>query len=60
MVSTNSLHLELWIFAMLNTWYVNLHGMLTLIVITCNGPNNVYKDMLHNMVSPIDHVFMNH
>jgi hypothetical protein len=24
------------------------------------GPINVYKDMLKNMVSPIDHVVMNH
>jgi hypothetical protein len=24
------------------------------------GPRNVYKDMLNNMVSPIDHVVMNH
>jgi hypothetical protein len=24
------------------------------------GPRNDYKDMLSNMVSPIDHVFMNH
>jgi hypothetical protein len=24
------------------------------------GPRNVYKDMLDNMVSPIDHVVMNH
>jgi hypothetical protein len=23
------------------------------------GPRNVYKDMLNNMVSPIDHVVMN-
>jgi hypothetical protein len=24
------------------------------------GPRSVYKDMLNNMVSPIDHVVMNH
>jgi hypothetical protein len=24
------------------------------------GPRNVYKDMLNNMVSPVDHVVMNH
>jgi hypothetical protein len=24
------------------------------------GPRNVYKDMLNNNVSPIDHVVMNH
>jgi hypothetical protein len=24
------------------------------------GPRNVYKDMLNNVVSPIDHVVMNH
>jgi hypothetical protein len=24
------------------------------------GPRNVYKDMLNNMVSPIDHLVMNH
>jgi hypothetical protein len=24
------------------------------------GPRNVYKDMLNNMVNPIDHVVMNH
>jgi hypothetical protein len=24
------------------------------------GPRNVYKDMLNNMVSPIDHVVMSH
>jgi hypothetical protein len=24
------------------------------------GPRRVYKDMLNNMVSPIDHVVMNH
>jgi hypothetical protein len=24
------------------------------------GPINVYKDMLNNMVSPIDHVIMYH
>jgi DNA-binding protein Fis len=24
------------------------------------GPKNVYKDMLNNMVNPIDHVVMNH
>jgi hypothetical protein len=24
------------------------------------GPRNVYKDMLNNIVSPIDHVVMNH
>jgi hypothetical protein len=24
------------------------------------GPRNVYKDMLNNMVSPIDHVVMNY
>jgi hypothetical protein len=24
------------------------------------GPRNVYNDMLNNMVSPIDHVVMNH
>jgi hypothetical protein len=24
------------------------------------GPRNVYKDILNNMVSPIDHVVMNH
>jgi hypothetical protein len=24
------------------------------------GPSSVYKDMLNNMVSPIDHVVMNH
>jgi hypothetical protein len=24
------------------------------------GPRNVYKDMLNNMVSSIDHVVMNH
>jgi hypothetical protein len=24
------------------------------------GPRNVYKDMLNNMVSPINHVVMNH
>jgi hypothetical protein len=24
------------------------------------GPRNIYKDMLNNTVSPIDHVVMNH
>jgi DNA-binding protein Fis len=24
------------------------------------GPRNVYKDILNNMVSPINHVVMNH
>jgi hypothetical protein len=24
------------------------------------GPRNVYKDMINNIVSPIDHVVMNH
>jgi hypothetical protein len=24
------------------------------------GPRNAYKDMLNNMVSPIDHVVINH
>jgi hypothetical protein len=24
------------------------------------GPRNVYKDMLNNMISPTDHVVMNH
>jgi hypothetical protein len=24
------------------------------------GPRNIYKDMLNNMVSPNDHVVMNH
>jgi hypothetical protein len=29
-------------------------------ILTSLGPRNVYKDMLNNMVSPIDHVVMNH
>jgi hypothetical protein len=36
-----------------------------LLILTCDilaslGPRSVYKDMLNNMVSPIDHVVMNH
>jgi hypothetical protein len=36
-----------------------------LLILTCGvlaslGPRNVYKDMLNNMVSPIDNVVMNH
>jgi hypothetical protein len=33
--------------------------MLTLIVVISMGPRNAYKDMLKNMVSPIDHVLIN-
>jgi hypothetical protein len=33
---------------------------MALIVVTSMGPINAYKDMLDNMVSPIDHVVMNH
>jgi hypothetical protein len=29
-------------------------------ILTSLGPRNVYKDMLNKMVSPIDHVVMNH
>jgi hypothetical protein len=29
-------------------------------ILTSLGPRNVYKDMINNMVSPIDHVVMNH
>jgi hypothetical protein len=29
-------------------------------ILVALGPRNVYKDMLNNMVSPIDHVVMNH
>jgi hypothetical protein len=36
-----------------------------LLILACDilaslGPRSVYKDMLNNMVSPIDHVVMNH
>jgi hypothetical protein len=36
-----------------------------LLILVCDilaslGPRSVYKDMLNNMVSPIDHVVMNH
>jgi hypothetical protein len=34
--------------------------IMALIVVTFMGPINAYKDMLDNMVSPIDHVVMNH
>jgi hypothetical protein len=38
---------------------------LDLLILACDilaslGPRSVYKDMLNNMVSPIDHVVMNH
>jgi hypothetical protein len=33
---------------------------LTCGVLASLGPRNVYKDMLNNIVSPIDHVVMNH
>jgi hypothetical protein len=35
-------------------------GILALIVVTSMGPINAYKDMLNNMVRPIDHIVMNH
>jgi hypothetical protein len=36
-----------------------------LLILTCDllaslGPRSVYKDIINNMVSPIDHVVMNH
>jgi hypothetical protein len=34
--------------------------MLILIVVTSMRPRNIYKGMLNNMVSIIDHVVMNH
>jgi hypothetical protein len=38
---------------------------LDLLILACDiiaslGPRSVYEDMLNNMVSPIDHVVMNH
>jgi hypothetical protein len=38
---------------------------LDFLILACDilaslGPRSVYKDMLNNMVSPIDHVVMNH
>jgi hypothetical protein len=35
-------------------------SFLTCGIFASMGPRNVYKDMLNNMVSPIDHVIMNH
>jgi hypothetical protein len=33
---------------------------LAYVIFASLGPRNVYKDMLNNMISPIDHVVMNH
>jgi hypothetical protein len=40
----------------------NIHYLLILAcgIFASMGPRNVYKDVLNNMVSPIDHVVMNH
>jgi hypothetical protein len=47
-------------FLVFDHWKIDYLLNLACDILACLGPRNVYKDMLNNMVSPIDHVVMNH
>jgi hypothetical protein len=47
-------------FLVFDPWKIDYLLNLACGVFASMGPRNVYKDMLNNMVSPIDHVVMNH
>jgi hypothetical protein len=47
-------------FLFFDPWKIEYLLNLACGVLASLGPRNVYKDMLNNMVSPIDHVVMNH
>jgi hypothetical protein len=47
-------------FLVFGPWKIDNLLNLACGILASLGPRNVYKDMLNNMVSPIDHVFMNH
>jgi hypothetical protein len=47
-------------FLVFGPWKIDYLLILACGILASLGPRNVYKDMLNNMVSPIDHVVMNH
>jgi hypothetical protein len=47
-------------FLVFDPWKIDYLLNLACGILASLGPRNVYKDMLKNMVSPIDHVVMNH
>jgi hypothetical protein len=47
-------------FLVFDPWKIDYLLNLSCGILASLGPRNVYKDMLNNMVSPIDHVDMNH
>jgi hypothetical protein len=47
-------------FLVFDPWKIDYLLNLASGILASLGPRNVYKDMLNNMVSPIDHVVMNH
>jgi hypothetical protein len=47
-------------FLVFDPWKIDYLLNLACGILASSGPRNVYKDMLNNMVSPIDHVVMNH
>jgi hypothetical protein len=64
-----ALTIAIWVLSVHPTVYFLLLSCLVLtldlVILACGilaslGPRSVYKDMLNNKVSPIDHVVMNH
>jgi hypothetical protein len=47
-------------FLVFDPWKIDYILNLACGILASLGPRNVYKDMLNNMVSPIDHVVMNY
>jgi hypothetical protein len=47
-------------FLVFDPWKIDYLLNLACCILASLRPRNVYKDMLNNMVSPIDHVVMNH
>jgi hypothetical protein len=47
-------------FRVFDPWKIDYLLNLACRIFASLGPRNVYKDMINNMVSPIDHVVMNH
>jgi hypothetical protein len=47
-------------FLVFDPWKIDYLLNLACGILASLGPRNVYKDMVNNMVSPIDHVVMNH